>query len=144
MLSYLDMNNIARFTEFLESFSEEKLDEIDQLYAEKIDFKDPINQTKEREHFKRIEADLFKQLKEIKFEIVASKGDDHEAMVKWVMRYRFRFWKREIEGMSHLKFNEQNQIYFQHDFWDASFAIYGEFPLIGLAMKGIRKILRVS
>ncbi len=138
------MTPIQRFTEFLESLSPETIGEVDALYAEQIDFKDPMNAASDREHFKRIEADLFKQLKNISFEVTNALGDESEAMVKWVMRYDFRSKSREIEGVSHLKFDGEGEIYFQHDYWDASFCVYGEFPGLGLALKGIRKMLSVS
>lgn len=138
------MKPIDRFTEFLENLSAERVEEIEALYAEQVDFKDPINEASDLEHLKRIEADLFKQLKDIRFSVTSTSGEEDEVYARWVMDYRFRFWKRQIHGVSHLKFNEEGKIYYQHDFWDASFPIYGEFPPLGWMMKGIKAILAVK
>lgn len=138
------MDNKKRFTEFIENFSESRMDEIDTLYAAKLDFCDPLNSATERDHFKRIELDLFKQLKEIKFKVLTVEGDDQELLAKWEMTYKFRIWNRSITGVSHVKFDQNNQIHYQHDFWDASLSIYGEFPPLGWVMKGIKKVLSVK
>ena len=138
------MENVSRFQQFLEAGSDQRAEIVESLYAEKMDFKDPMNEALSREHFKRIDDDLYKQLKEIQFMVEEAYGDESCGMVKWVMTYRFRGKSREIQGVSHIKFDESAQICFQRDYWDASFPVYGEFPLIGLAMRGIRKLLRVS
>ena len=43
----------------------------------------------------------------------------------------------------HLKFDHQDNICDQHGYWDASFAVCGEFPLLGWIMKGVRSMLKV-
>ena len=83
---------------FLENLSDTRIDEIDTLYAEVLDFTDPMNSASDREYFKRIEADLFKQLQDIRFTVASSQECGDDAYVSWVMNYRFRFWKRQIEG----------------------------------------------
>lgn len=138
------MTPVEKFTAFLENLSPERISEMDDLFAPDVDFLDPINTALDLEHLKRIEKDLFKQLKEIRFKVEESAGEGEEAFVKWVMNYKFRIWKRQITGVSHLKFNEEGKISYQHDYWDASFPIYGEFPPLGWIMKGIKKMLAVK
>lgn len=138
------MTPVEKFTAFLENLSPERISEMDDLFAPDVDFLDPINTALDLEHLKRIEKDLFKQLKEIRFKVEESAGEGEEAFVKWVMNYKFRIWKRQITGVSHLKFNEEGKISYQHDYWDASFPIYGEFPPLGWIMKGIKKMLSVK
>ena len=137
------MTPLENFRTFLEDFSENRIDDMDQLYADQVDFLDPINQAQDLAHLKKIEADLFKQLKEIRFSVNEMSGDSSEGFAKWTMNYRFRIWQRQIEGVSHLRFNAEGKITYQHDYWDASFPIYGEFPPLGFLMKGIKKMLSV-
>jgi len=115
------MTNVERFSNFLENISLERVSQMEELYAEKVDFKDPLNEANDLAHLKRIEADLFKQLKDITFEVTSMQGTEEEAYVTWVMR----------------------KVDYQHDYWDASFPIYGEFPPLGWIMKGIKKLLAV-
>jgi len=138
------MTNPKKFVEFLENLSVERLGDIQALYAEELDFKDPINEALTREHFVRIQEDLFKQLKNIKITVTSMKGGDRESFVSWVMTYDFRWWGREIEGVSHVKWDTEGQIVYQHDYWDASLPVYGEFPPMGLLMKGIKNLLEVK
>jgi len=138
------MVNQERFISFLENFSASQLDQLSEVYADDIDFKDPLNEAQGITHFLAVERDTGKQLKEIRFEIISSQGDETECFVSWVMNYRFRFWQREIEGASHVKFNEQGRVNYQRDYWDASLPVYGEFPPLGWIMKLIKRMISVK
>lgn len=138
------MTNQQRFTSFLENFSEAQLNQLSDIYSDEIDFKDPLNEAQGIAHFLAVEQDTVKQLKEIRFEIVSSKGDESECFVSWVMNYRFRFWQRQIEGASHVKFDAQGRVNFQRDYWDASLPVYGEFPPLGWIMKLIKRMISVK
>lgn len=138
------MSPVNKLANFLETMKEESLHEIDSLYAEKLDFKDPINTASDREHLKSIERDLFKQLNEVTFVVSSKQEGESEGFVSWVMRYKFRLWKREITGVSHIKWNAEGKITYQHDYWDASFGVYGEFPPLGFLMKLIKKMVSVK
>ena len=50
----------------------------------------------------------------------------------------------EIDGVSRLRFNGSGQITEHKDYWDASFPLYGTFPIIGSIMKLIKKFVRVK
>ena len=135
---------INKLANFLESLSEETLNEIDILYAEQLEFQDPINKASNREHLKNIERDLFKQLNDVSFKVSSTQSGDQEGFVVWVMHYKFRIWRRSITGVSHIKWNSEQKIIFQHDYWDASFGVYGEFPPLGWIMKLIKNVIIVK
>ncbi len=137
------MSVIQRLADFLERLSEETLDEIDVLYATDLEFQDPINKASSREHLKRIEQDLFKQLNDVSFQVSSTQEGEHEGVVVWVMHYKFRIWSRSINGISHVRWNEKDEIIFQQDYWDASFGVYGEFPPLGWIMKVIKRFVSV-
>ncbi len=46
---------------------------------------------------------------------------------------------RVITGTSHLQFAPDGRVAVQRDHWDASFPVYGEFPLLGWVMRAIQR-----
>ena len=60
------------------------------------------------------------------------------------MHYQFRGRERIITGTSHLRFAPDGRVAAQTDHWDASFPVYGEFPVIGWAMRGIKRMVAMK
>ena len=60
------------------------------------------------------------------------------------MRYKFRNKAYEIDGASRLRFDNAGLIIEHRDYWDASFPLYGTFPIIGSIMKLIKKFVSVN
>lgn len=132
-----------RLANFFDTLSESTLAHLDTLYHPDIQFQDPINQANGIEQLNSVFKDLFHQLKEIEIRVGDRQGDAHSGFLRWTMKYRFRRHHRTIEGTTHASFNADGLVKTQTDFWDASFPIYGEFPLVDLAMKGIKKVVTV-
>ena len=66
------------------------------------------------------------------------------AFVCWNMTYKFRGKNYLINGVSKLDFDDSGKIIKHEDYWDASFPLYGAFPLLGLLMKGIKRFVSVK
>ncbi len=128
---------IQKFAAFLEQFSLDSTELLQDFYDTTIEFKDPINQAGDLEELKRVFADLFKQLNDVQFTITALSENGSGGFVRWQMDYRFRRRLRTIEGVSYVTFNAHGLVTKQTDYWDASFPIYGEFPLLGAAIRYI-------
>jgi hypothetical protein len=60
------------------------------------------------------------------------------------MHYQFRGKPRSLPGVSHFCFDEKGLVTSQEDYWDASFVLYGEFPVLGAMMRGIKHMVRVK
>ena len=135
---------VETFASFLEQFSLASTDRLTDLYDPTIEFKDPINHATGHDQLKRVFDDLFKQLKNIRFTITAVSDDGEAGFVRWQMDYQFRRKLRSIDGVSYVTFNNQGLIQQQTDYWDASFPIYGEFPLLSAAMRAVRYIVTVK
>ncbi|MDB4712455.1 DUF2358 domain-containing protein [Verrucomicrobiales bacterium] len=128
----------------LKNYGPEVLQELDTIYTNDVQYEDPINKGKGLPHIKLILEDLLKVFQEVQFESIQSTNDDEFAFVNWKMRYNFRKRAYEIDGVSRLRFNESGQITEHKDYWDASFPLYGTFPIIGSIMKLIKKFVTVK
>lgn len=134
------MSALDVMAEFLGELSEENLGNLSERYAPKARFQDPMNSGESLDDLELIFKDLFKQLKEIKMEITAK----HEpGALEWVMHYRFRGKERALPGGSFFEFDDQGLVARQRDYWDAGVGVYAEFPLLNVALRGIRKMVSV-
>ena len=128
----------------LSQLNPQSVDNLSEFYSSGIHFIDPVNEGRGLEDLKVIYADLFKQLKNIKIDVVESHGDESSAFLKWTMRYRFRGRERELPGVSHFKFDSEGKVSSQRDYWDAATGVYSEFPGVGLTLRSLRKLVQVS
>ncbi len=132
-----------RLANFLGQLQPEQLVLLPEYYATEIEYQDPINEATGLEQLDRVLQDLFKQLQEIRFEPLTVLGDSQQGFYRWMMHYQFRGRARSLPGVSYFQFNDEGKAVRHTDYWDASFSVYGEFPLVGLAMKGVRRVVRV-
>ncbi|MFL2478396.1 MAG: nuclear transport factor 2 family protein [Verrucomicrobiales bacterium] len=133
-----------KFIHMLKNYGPEAIQELNSIYTNDVQYEDPINKGKSLAHLKLILEDLLKVFKGIQFESIHSTHDDEFAFVSWKMRYKFRNRDYQIDGVSRLRFNGSGQITEHKDYWDASFPLYGTFPIIGLIMKLIKKFVSVK
>lgn len=134
---------IARITSLLAELEPSIVDRLDHYYSSSIHFTDPINDGRGLDDLKIIYQDLFKHLKNIRAEVVCSRGDEQAAFLKWVLRYDFRRKPRELPVVSYLEFDETGKVERQEDLWDAAKGVFEEFPLLGSTLRGMRKSIRV-
>ena len=133
-----------KFIQFLENFSSETLKELESIYHEDISYVDPINKGQGIKHLRLIMQDLLKVFKNVKFELLEISENKQLAFVCWNMTYKFRGKNYLINGVSKLAFDDSGKIIKHEDYWDASFPLYGAFPLLGLLMKGIKRFVSVK
>ncbi len=66
-----------------------------------------------------------------------------EYYVRWAMQIRFKkFRKGETQtsiGMTHLRFNSEGKVIFHQDYWDASANLFEKIPVLGGAIRMIKK-----
>lgn len=125
---------------FFNGLSPNKLDNLGDIYSPAVEFQDPLHQTRGLADLRRVYEHLFRQLTHVTVTVTDAHGDDRTGFLLWTMSYQFRGKQRVITGTSHLKFAPDGRVAAQRDHWDASFPVYGEFPLIGWAMRCIKRL----
>lgn len=133
-----------KFINLLKNYGHDELQSLSSIYSDDVQYEDPINKGKDLIHLKIILEDLLKVFKKVRFKSIHSAHNDEFAFVSWKMCYEFRYKAYEIDGVSRLRFNGSGQITEHKDYWDASFPLYGTFPVIGSIMKLIKKFVRVK
>lgn len=135
---------LARMAGFFQEMSPQTVNRVAELYAPGATFRDPINEASGIAAIEKVMADLFHQLRNIRIVVREMHGDENAGCLLWTMHYDFRGKQRTLPGVSHFRFNEQGLVTAQEDYWDASFVLYGEFPLLGLLMRAIKRMVRVK
>ena len=135
---------ISDFIKLISTFDSDSLGDLPKIYSPTIEFEDPINTVQGLDNLYLVFEDLLKVFSEIEIQVKETSSTDHTAFVRWLMTYRFRKKKYSIDGVTHLKFDSSGLICKHKDYWDASFPLYGTFPMLGSLMRGIKKIAAVK
>ena len=131
--------SLTSIVSFFHHLSPEKLNTLGDYYAPAVVFQDPLHRIQGLAMLRSVYDRLFTQLDDVKIQVNDAHGDDQTGFILWSMHYSLRNKPRVIHGTSYLKFAPDGRVANQHDYWDASFPVYGESPLIGWAMHKIRK-----
>ena len=132
-------HSMATVAGFFNELSPAKLESLGDVYAPGVEFHDPLHHIRGLAQLRVVYERIFTQLTEVRVTVSDIHGDDSTGFMLWTMHYKLRGKDRSIHGTSHLRFAPDGRVAAQHDFWDASFPVYGEAPLLGWAMRRIRR-----
>ncbi len=135
---------MAAMAGFFNELTLEKLDNLGDVYSPGVEFQNPLHRTRGLPLLRRIYEHLFRQLPDLSVTVSDIHGDDCTGFLLWTMRYSLRGKSQIITGTSHLKFAADGRVSSQHDHWDASFPVYAESPLIGWAMRRMKRQIGIN
>ncbi len=131
---------LRRFRDFYEQFSPKWVERVDELYAPSFAFRDA---------FHRIDADfpamkryfhgIFDKLAETRFVIEDTAVSEGGAYLRWTWHWRWRERDalRVVDGVTHLRFDDQGRITSHRDFFDSA-EVYDAFPVLGRVLRAVR------
>jgi len=141
----MNPSHVDSLVAFFEAISPESIAEFPSYYSEDAFFKDPFNEVHGVSAIQRVFSHMFHQVAEPRFKIIDRVVDENGAMLVWEFHYGVTIFGREqkqmIRGVSHLKFNGVGKVYWHRDYWDAAEELYARLPLVGLLMRGLKKIM---
>lgn len=113
------------------------------IYSEDIQFRDPLHAVNGLNNLTEYFNGMMDNLLECRFEFhhsleIVERG---EAILFWTMHYRHKKIAGgkalELTGNSHLLFNDK--VYYHRDYFDAGSMLYEHLPLLGAAIRYIKK-----
>ena len=141
----MNTSPVDSLVEFFEAIRPESVADFARYYSDDAFFKDPFNEVRGVPAIQRIFTHMFSQVAEPRFEITERVVDGNAAMLVWEFHYRVAFFGREqkqmIRGASHLKFDAEGKVFWHRDYWDAAEEIYARLPVVGLLMRGLKKVM---
>jgi esterase/lipase superfamily enzyme len=120
--------------------------QLDQLYDERIHFKDPIHEIRGLPSLQDYFMALCSNLQECRFEFLDICESENTAYIKWNMHYRHPKLQSgkllTLKGVSQIQFNQR--ITYHEDFYDVAAMVYDHLPIMGMASKAIKKRLMAN
>lgn len=129
------------YIDFLQALTPERTGELRDYCAPDIRFRDPFNDVRGVEAYKRVLDDMYEKLAYVRFKVRHSAGDDAIRYLRWDLEYRSgaKADIRTIQGMSELRFGADGRVVEHVDHWDAASQLYERLPLIGAVLRAIRR-----
>jgi steroid Delta-isomerase len=134
---------LARFRQFYDTFSPAWIARLEELYAPTFVMADPFHTFTDiaamRAYFTRILATLA----ETRFivEDVATGADGSYVRWRWEWRRTRKDALRIVPGVTHLRFADDGRITSHRDLFDAAEGFYEALPVIGSALRAIKRRL---
>lgn len=139
----MDKNAIEALLAFYESLTPDRVPEFGTYYAQDAYFKDPFNEVHCLNDIRAIFSRMFRQIADPHFVVREKVADENGLFLVWDLSYRMRSWKpnaqQVIHGVSHLRFNADAKVSYHRDYWDTGEELYAKLPLIGGAIRLLRR-----
>ena len=138
----------AKIEAAFNSFDGKNLDSLDNFYAKDVAFEDPVTKVKGLAKLKKYYAHAYKNVESIRFEFgdIFHQGEFYAA--PWKMHLKAKGLNGGkmfvVAGLSHFKFNAQGLVTYHHDYLDLGDMVYERLPVVGLAVRQIKKFLTPS
>lgn len=133
---------IERFKAFYLDVKNPQLDKIDEVYSENIFFKDPVHELRGVVPLHAYLTEMSANVRSGRFEYLDQIVSDNMAYIKWNMHFKHPKLGCKtitVRGITQVQFDER--IYFHEDVYDLGQMLYEHIPLLGTAVKGLKKRL---
>ncbi len=141
----MDQSRIDALLRFYETLTPDRVEDFGFYYAENAYFKDPFNEVNRLEDIREIFARMFRQVADPRFVLSERAGDAGGLFLVWEMRFRMNSWKpqqvQSIRGASHLRLGDDGKVTYHRDYWDTGEELYAKLPLIGGAVRFLRRAI---
>jgi hypothetical protein len=135
---------VARFQEVFNLLDKDHLGLVAELYAPGIHFEDPIHEVKGLPALEQYFARLYEGVTSCRFEFHSAIESGDQAMLTWTMALvhgRFRAGELvRVPGASWIR-HDGSKVTFHRDYFDVGALIYERIPVLGAAIRGIKKRL---
>lgn len=142
------MTNAEKVVWSFNTLNKDNLSEVvDEFYHPELEFFDPIEKIKGREEMKRYYSNMYKNVKEIKFDFreMVTQGDTVVGV--WVMTLRTDSLNGgepfSMDGNSVIRFKDGKAIY-HRDYFDMGAMIYERLPVIGWLIRTVKDKLKLE
>lgn len=138
------MSPLEKLVHWYENLSPQTLDEITAIYASEARFRDPFNDVRGVAAIRAIFAHMFATTETPAFVVTERFEEGSRAVLLWRFTFVLRGGRYEIEGASHLLFNEAGLVVEHRDYWDSSEELLQKLPVIGVLLRWIKRCFAVS
>jgi steroid delta-isomerase len=133
----------AAYASYFKRIAPGNLDELRDLCAVDVRFRDPFNDVRGQDQIVRIFSKMFEEVAEPTFEVVDNALSGSNSYLRWVLRFKSKKNGKSfsIEGMTEVHFDQSGKVAAHLDHWDAASQLYEHVPLLGGVLRIIRRRL---
>ncbi|RYH64364.1 MAG: nuclear transport factor 2 family protein [Alcaligenaceae bacterium] len=132
---------IDEIAHWFATLSPDTLASIGEVYGARAHFKDPFNDVVGIDAIERVYAHMFDGLTQPRFEIDVAQATGSHAFLVWRFLARWRAHDILVHGSTHLQLDQAGLIADHRDYWDTSEELFERIPLLGGALRAMRKKL---
>jgi steroid delta-isomerase len=111
------------------------------LCAPDIRFVDPFNDLVGVERLEALLLHMFQTLENPRFKVEDRAMGREAGYLRWRFTAVLRGRPIALEGMSEVHFDASGKVTLHRDHWDASTQVYGRIPVLGAAIRLVRRLL---
>ena len=135
------MNNIIEnFKAVYQGLDASNISLVKTIYADDIVFVDPFNEVRGLPALVEYFSKLYRNLDSCNFEFLKVYANSTSAMLTWNMEFSHQAFRNrtvEVPGSTEIHFDEK--INFHRDYFDAGKMIYENIPVLGSAIRYIKR-----
>ncbi|EHJ94102.1 nuclear transport factor 2 family protein [Vreelandella boliviensis] len=136
---------LEAFCTFFNKLDNTCTEKLYEVYTEDIVFSDPLHKIEGREALERYFSTMYENVEQCQFHYHTQQLQGQQAFVTWTMTFihpRLAGGKPvEVEGCSALTFADEGRVQRQRDYFDAGAMLYEQLPLMGSAIRWLKKRL---
>ncbi|WP_374447663.1 nuclear transport factor 2 family protein [Stella sp.] len=119
---------------FFETLAPAALERLDEVVVPEVRFVDPFNDVVGIDGMRRVLARMFADLPDARFAVT-----DVAVGAAAYLRWRFTGGRWAIEGVSEVHFAADGRASLHVDHWDAAAQLYQRVPVLGMAIRAVRR-----
>lgn len=133
---------------FFENLSQEKMNLVDDFYHPQVNFIDPVGTIEGAEKIKSYYANMYKNVKSIKFDFSEFQESGKNVVAIWKMTLVTEKLNSGdpivVDGVSVIKFDENAMAIYHRDYFDMGAFIYENIPVVGYVIRKIKTNMKVE
>lgn len=137
------MTPLERWAGFWEGLTPDGVDRVRGLCAPDIRFVDPFNDLVGVERLETLLVHMFQTLDSPRFVVHDLAMGRQAGYLRWSFLATLKGRPIELQGMSEVRFDVAGKVTLHQDHWDAGAQVYGRIPVLGAAIRLVRKRLSV-
>ena len=135
------------YAEFFEKLTPHNLSKLEDCLAPEAHFKDPFNDVRGSDRIRAIFEHMFLSCSRARFRVLEISHGETSAYLRWDFEFALKRWRPEhmrlLQGVSRVEFNDQGKVTDHVDYWDAAEQVYERIPILGAALRFIKRRLAI-
>ncbi|MGV7206731.1 nuclear transport factor 2 family protein [Oxalobacteraceae bacterium A2-2] len=120
------------------------ISEAARYYAPDARFRDPFNDVRGIAAIEMLFQHMFRHTEQPRFVITERIVQGRQAFVTWRFVFSLRGQPYQVEGGSHIVFNDEGMVASHRDYWDAAEELLQKLPVVGAPIRWLRRRFRAT